>query len=78
MKYSSEEHIYCFARPSVFSHIVLNADVNSFFINRSIKRLLCAVVVALSCLLSFDKNSGTLNDLDMILWMRLLLTQVMH
>ena len=67
MRYSAEAHIYGYAQPSVFSHIVLNVDVSNFgSFNSSIKRLLCAVVVAESCLLSSKKESETLHDVDMI------------
>ena len=55
IRYSAEAHIYCSAQPSVFSHILLNDVVITFFsLRNEIKRLLCAVVVAASCLLSSD------------------------
>ena len=49
--------MYCSAQPSVFSHIVLNDVVNTFsFLSNDINRLLCAVVVAESYLLSSNKK----------------------
>ena len=30
ISYSAEAHLYCSAQTSVFSHIVLNSDVNTF------------------------------------------------
>ena len=56
ISYSAEAHLYCSAQPSVFSHIVLNVDVSTFcYFSSSIKSFLCAVLVAASCLLSFEK-----------------------
>ena len=55
------------AQPSVFSHIAHNDDVDTFLpLSSAIKCFLCAVVVTASCLLSSDKNSETLRDVDMI------------
>ena len=49
--------MYCSAQPSVFFHIVFNDIFNtSLFLSNDINRLLCAVVVAASCLLSSDKK----------------------
>ena len=60
--------MYCSAQPSVFSHIVLNDVFNTFLLfSNDINRLLCAVVVAASCLLSSDKNSEILRALDMVM-----------
>ena len=57
--------MYCSAQPSVFYHIVLNDVFNTFsFLNNDINRLLCAVVVAASCLLSSDKKSEILHAVD--------------
>ena len=57
IRYSAEAHLYLSAQPSVFSHIVLNFDVSDFCsFNSSIKRLICAVVVAAYCFLSSDKK----------------------
>ena len=57
MRYSAEAHQYCSAQPSVFTHIVINADVSTFgFLNSLIKYLTCAVVVAESCFLSSEKK----------------------
>ena len=57
IRYSAEARIYCSAQPSLFPHIVLNVDVSTFcYFNSSIKRLMCAVVVAASCFLSSDKK----------------------
>ena len=76
--YSAEEHLYCSAQPSVFSHIVLNDDANNFrSFNSSTERLLFGVVVAASFLISSEKNE-TLHDVDMILWTSLFLPMVMH
>ena len=59
--------MYCSAQPSVFSHIVLKDALNNFFsLSNEIKRLLCTVVVAASCLLSSDKRSEILRGVDMI------------
>ena len=77
MRYSAEAHIYFSAQPSVFSHIVINVDVSTFFYS-SIKRFLCEVVVAESCLLSSDKKNETMHGVDTILWMILFLLVVMH
>ena len=49
-----------------------------FFFNNSIKRLMCAVVVAESCLLSPNKNNETLHGADILLWVILFLSVVMH
>ena len=47
--------MYCSAQPSLFSHILLNDVVITFFsLRNEIKRLLISVVVAASCLLSLD------------------------
>ena len=60
--------MYCSAQPSVFPHIVLNDVVNTcLFLRNDINNLLCAVVVAAYCLLSSDKKSETLYDVDVIL-----------
>ena len=57
IRYSAEAHIYWSAQISVFSHIILNVDVSTFCsFKSSIKRLLCAVVVAASCLLSYENG----------------------
>ena len=56
IRYSAEAHQYCSAQPSVFFHILPNFDVSTLFLNSTIKRLMCAVVVAASCLLSPDKK----------------------
>ena len=49
--------MYCSAKPSLFYHIVLNDVVNIFFsLSNKIKRLLYAVVLSESCLLSSDKK----------------------
>ena len=57
--------MYCSAQPSVFSNIVINDVVNnSLLLSNDINRLLCAVVVAASCLLSPDKNSEILHAMD--------------
>ena len=55
---------------------ILYLMMESIFVsfNSPIKSFLCAVVVEESCLLSSDKNIETLHDVDMILWMSLLLT----
>ena len=59
--------MYCSAQPSVFSQIVINDVVNNFLsLSNKINRFLCAVVVAASCLLSSDKNSETLHDVDVM------------
>ena len=59
--------MYCSAQLSVFSHIILNAFVNTFLsLRNESKRLLCAVVVAASCLLLSDKKSETLHDVDVM------------
>ena len=77
--YNAEAHICCSAQPSVFYHIVLNAEVNTFpSFNSSIKRLLCAVVVEAFCLLSSDKNNETLHEVDNILWISLFLSVLVH
>ena len=77
MRYSADAHLYCSAQPSEFSHIVLNVDVR-FFLNSSIKSLLCAVVVEAYCLMSSDKNNEMLHGADMVLWMSLFLSMAMH
>ena len=47
----------------MFSNILLNDIVNAFlFLSNDINRLLCAVVVAASCLLSSEKKSEILHD----------------
>ena len=52
VRYSAEAHIYCSAQPSVFFHIVLNDDVNTFLsFSSSTKKLLCELVVSAYCLL---------------------------
>ena len=52
----------------MFSHVVLNDVGNTYlFLRNEINRLLCAVVVAASCLLSSDKNSEILHAADVIL-----------
>ena len=57
IRYSAEAHTYCSAQPSVFSHIELNVYVSTFgYSNSSIKCFLCAAVVAVSYLLSYDKK----------------------
>ena len=57
IRYSAEENLYCSEQPSVFSYIVLKDFINIFYsLSSEIKRLLCAVVVAASCLLSSDKK----------------------
>ena len=57
ISYSAEAHMHCSEKPSVFSHIVLNDVVNDFLsLRNEIKRLLCSVVVAASCLISSDKK----------------------
>ena len=59
--------MYCSAQPSVFYHIVLNDVVNTcLFLSNDINRLLCEVVVAAYCLLSSDKNSETLHEVDVM------------
>ena len=56
-RYSGESHLYCSSQPSVFPNVVLNVDIIFLCLKKkSIKQLLCAVVVAASCLLSSDKN----------------------
>ena len=55
------------AQPSVFPHIVTNDAVNIFLsLRNEIKRFLCAVVVASYCLLSSDKKSEILHDVDVM------------
>ena len=79
IRYSAEAHTYCSAQPSVFSHIELNVYVSTFgYSNSSIKCFLCAAVVAVSYLLSYDKKNVTLHGVDMVLWMSLFLSVVMH
>ena len=56
IRYSAEANIYCSEHPSVFPHILLKDVVNVFSLSSEIKRLLCAVVVVASCLLSSDKK----------------------
>ena len=57
IRYSFEAYLYCSVQPSVFYHIVLIVDVSTFsFFYISIKRLMCVVAVAESCLLSSDKK----------------------
>ena len=57
IRYITEAHIYCSAQPSVFSHILLNDEVNNFLSFKSSRKcFLCEVVVASSCLLSSDKK----------------------
>ena len=59
--------MYCSAQPSVFSHVVLNDVVNTcLLLSNDINRLLCAVVVASSCLLSSDKNNEIIHDVDVM------------
>ena len=59
--------MYCLEQPLVFYHIVLNDVVNIFLsLNNEIKRFLCALVVAASSLLSSNKNSEILHDVDVI------------
>ena len=59
--------MYCSAQPSVFSQIVLNGVVNTFlYLRNEINRLMCAVVVAASCLLLSDKKNEALHDVDVI------------
>ena len=51
----------------MFSHILLNDVVNNCLLLRNdINRLLCAVVVAASCLISSDKNNEILNAVDVM------------
>ena len=79
MRYIAEAHLYCSAQPSIFSHISLNDDVNTFLsFKSSIKRLLDVLVVVESCFLSSYKKSETLHDVDIILWISLFLTWLMH
>ena len=62
MKYNQ---LYNSAQPSVFSHILLNDVVNTcLFLSNDINCLLCALVVAESCLLSLDKKSEILHAVD--------------
>ena len=75
---STEANLYISAQPLVFLNAVLNDDVNKFYSIISIKHFMCEVVVAASCLLSSDKKSETIHDLDMMLLMNLLLYQVIH
>ena len=66
-RYSAEAHLYCSAQPSVFSQILDNDIFNKFFyLSNEINRLLCAVVVAVSCLLSSDKKGEILHDVDVV------------
>ena len=52
IRYSAESRMYCSAQPSVFSHILINDIVNTFFSLRNEgKLLLCAVLVAASSLI---------------------------
>ena len=72
--------MYCLAQPSVFSHIVLNNILNTSppLIN-NIQRLMCAVVVVASCLLSPDKKiSERLHDVDVMVYFNLDSSVVMH
>ena len=79
ISYSIEAHQYCSSQSSVFYHILLNDDVNNFLsFNISIKRFMRELGVEESCLLSSGKKSGTLHDVDMILWMSLFMSVVMH
>ena len=79
IRYSAEAHIYCSAQSSLFSHIVPNADVNNFILfYSSVKGFLCAVVLAAYCLLSSDKNNETLHDVDIVFWMSLFMSVVIH
>ena len=49
--------MYCSSQPTVFLHIILNDVVNTFLsLANEIKRLMCVVLVAASCLLSSDKK----------------------
>ena len=48
MRYSAEAHLYCSARPSVFSNILLDDDFKHFYFENSIKRFMCGVVVEAS------------------------------
>ena len=60
--------MYCSEQPSVFPHIVINDVENKcVFLINDINSLLCAVLLAASCLLSTDKKSEILHDADMIL-----------
>ena len=71
--------MYCLAQPSVFSHIVLNDAVNTFLsLGNEIKRLLCVVAVAASCLVSSDKKSETLHDVDVMVKLNLDFYMLMH
>ena len=59
--------MYCLAQTSVVYHIVLNDDVNTFLsLRNEIKCLMCAVVVAAFFLISSDKKSEILHDVDVI------------
>ena len=63
----------------MFSHIVLNDVVNTcLFFSNGINRLLCAVVVDASCLLSSDKKSEILHAVDVEMKMNLYLPVVLH
>ena len=57
LRYIADAYIYCSEQPSVFTHIVLNDDVNIYFsFNSSIKFVLFEVVVVESFLISADKK----------------------
>ena len=57
--------MYCSAQPSVFSHILLNDVFNThLLLSNYINNLLCAVVVAASCLISSDKKIEILHAMD--------------
>ena len=52
----------------MFSHILLNDVVNTFlFLSNDINRLLCAVVVTASGLLSSDKKNEILHAVEVIM-----------
>ena len=56
IRYSAKAQLYLSSQPSVFYHILLNDDVIFFPFNSSIKRLMCAVVVAEYCFLPSNKK----------------------
>ena len=54
-------------RHAVFHYILINDVVDTYFsLSNEIKRFLCALVVAESCLISSDKNIEILHDVDVM------------
>ena len=79
MSYSAVEQLYSSAKPSVFSHIVLNSGI-SYFDFYQLNQTIATRSISGSILFAiiFKTKNERMHVADMVLWMCLFLSMVMH